>query len=40
LVLQRSLAPQAAPDGGIAVSLWLGRDQRILLAQPSTKEVA
>ena len=38
--LQRSLAPQAPADGGIAVSLWLGRDQRILLAQPSTREVA
>jgi ubiquinone/menaquinone biosynthesis C-methylase UbiE len=40
LLLQRSLSPQPARDGGIAVSLWLGRDQRILLAQPSTREVA
>ncbi len=40
ILLQRNLAPQPARDGSVAVSLWLGRDQRILLAQPSTREVA
>jgi len=39
LALHRSLAPPT-PDR-IAVSLWLGRDRRLLLAQPSpAKEVA
>jgi ubiquinone/menaquinone biosynthesis C-methylase UbiE/DNA-binding transcriptional ArsR family regulator len=40
ILLQRNLAPQPARDGSVAVSLWLGRDQRILLAQPSTRKVA
>jgi ubiquinone/menaquinone biosynthesis C-methylase UbiE len=37
---QRSLAPEPASDGKIAVSLWLGRDPRILMAAPGTREVA
>src|ERR1700754_328031 len=32
VVLQRSLAPEPTSEGKIAVSLWLGRDPRILLA--------
>jgi ubiquinone/menaquinone biosynthesis C-methylase UbiE len=39
LALHRSLAPPA--QDRISVSLWLGRDRRLLLAQPSAaKEVA
>jgi len=39
VVSQTSLAPEGASDGKIAVSLWLGRDPRILLAAPA-REVA
>ena len=39
VVLQRSLAPEPASEGKIAVSLWLGRDPRITLAAPA-REVA
>ncbi len=35
---QETLPP--GPEGKIAVSLWLARDPRILLAQPATREVA
>jgi ubiquinone/menaquinone biosynthesis C-methylase UbiE/DNA-binding transcriptional ArsR family regulator len=38
--LQRSLAPDPKSDGKIAVSLWLGRDPRILMAAPDAREVA
>jgi ubiquinone/menaquinone biosynthesis C-methylase UbiE len=38
--LHRNLAPEPASDGKIAVSLWLGRDPRIALAQPAAREVA
>ncbi len=38
LVAQRTLQPE--PDGKIAVSLWLARDPRILLAAPAAREVA
>jgi ubiquinone/menaquinone biosynthesis C-methylase UbiE len=38
LVAQKSLAPE--PEGRIAVSLWLARDPRMLLAAPATREVA
>jgi ubiquinone/menaquinone biosynthesis C-methylase UbiE/DNA-binding transcriptional ArsR family regulator len=34
VVLQRNLAPEPASDGKIAVSLWLGRDDRAVLANP------
>jgi ubiquinone/menaquinone biosynthesis C-methylase UbiE len=40
LALHRSLAPPADCAGTIAVSLWLGRDQRLAVAQPAAKEVA
>ncbi len=37
-VQQQTLPP--GPQGKIAVSLWLARDRRILLAAPATREVA
>ncbi len=37
-VRQQTLPP--GPDGKIAVSLWLARDPRILVAAPATREVA
>jgi ubiquinone/menaquinone biosynthesis C-methylase UbiE len=39
-LLHQSLAPEPSSDGKIAVSLWLGRDRRLLLAQPAAQEVA
>ena len=38
VVRQQTLPPD--PEGRIAVSLWLGRDPRIALAAPATREVA
>jgi ubiquinone/menaquinone biosynthesis C-methylase UbiE len=38
VTLHRSLPPEPGSDGKIAVSLWLGRDPRILMA--NTREVA
>jgi ubiquinone/menaquinone biosynthesis C-methylase UbiE/DNA-binding transcriptional ArsR family regulator len=38
-VLRQETFPPG-PEGKIAVSLWLARDPRILLAQPATREVA
>jgi len=38
-VLQQQTFPPG-PEGKIAVSLWLARDPRIVLAQPATREVA
>jgi ubiquinone/menaquinone biosynthesis C-methylase UbiE/DNA-binding transcriptional ArsR family regulator len=35
VVLQRNLAPEPASEGKIAVSLWLGRDSRAVLANPA-----
>jgi ubiquinone/menaquinone biosynthesis C-methylase UbiE/DNA-binding transcriptional ArsR family regulator len=35
VVLQRNLAPEPASEGKIAVSLWLGRDARAVLANPA-----
>jgi ubiquinone/menaquinone biosynthesis C-methylase UbiE/DNA-binding transcriptional ArsR family regulator len=41
VLLRKSLAPEPASEGKIAVSLWLGRDPRLLLAAPSAaQEVA
>jgi hypothetical protein len=40
LLLQRNLAPEPASEGQIAVSLWLGRDPRLVLAAPAAREVA
>ena len=37
-VRQQTLPP--GPEGKIAVSLWLGRDPRIVVAAPATREVA
>jgi ubiquinone/menaquinone biosynthesis C-methylase UbiE len=39
-VEHRSLPPEAGSEGTVAVSLWLGRDSRVLLAQPANREVA
>jgi ubiquinone/menaquinone biosynthesis C-methylase UbiE len=38
VVRQQTLPP--GPEGKVAVSLWLAHDPRILLAVPSTREVA
>jgi ubiquinone/menaquinone biosynthesis C-methylase UbiE len=38
LVRQQTLAP--GPEGKIAVSLWLARDPRMIVASPATREVA
>jgi ubiquinone/menaquinone biosynthesis C-methylase UbiE/DNA-binding transcriptional ArsR family regulator len=35
VVLQRNLAPEPASEGKIAVSLWLARDSRAVLANPA-----
>jgi len=32
VVLEKSLPPEPGSDGKIAVSLWLGRDQRLAFA--------
>jgi len=40
LAAQQTLAPDPGSHGKIAVSLWLGRDPRILLAEPAAREVA
>jgi len=40
MVMHNSLAPDAGSEGKIAVSLWLARDPRILVAEPNVREVA
>jgi ubiquinone/menaquinone biosynthesis C-methylase UbiE/DNA-binding transcriptional ArsR family regulator len=40
VMLQDNLAPDPSSEGKIAVSLWLGRDPRILMAAPDAREVA
>ena len=40
VVQQSSLPPEPGSDGGIAVSLWLGRDPRLVLADQQAREVA
>jgi ubiquinone/menaquinone biosynthesis C-methylase UbiE/DNA-binding transcriptional ArsR family regulator len=40
VVRQDILPPDASADGKIAVSLWLGRDPRILVAEPAAREFA
>jgi ubiquinone/menaquinone biosynthesis C-methylase UbiE len=40
LLLQQNLAPEPSSNGKIAVSLWLGRDRRIAVAEPAAREVA
>ena len=39
-VMHKSLAPEPGPEGKIAVSLWLARDTRALMATPLRREVA
>ena len=39
-VMHKSLAPEPGSDGKIAVSLWLARDVRALMASPAQREVA
>ena len=38
--MHRSLKPEPGSEGKIAVSLWLARDTRALMAQPARREVA
>jgi ubiquinone/menaquinone biosynthesis C-methylase UbiE/DNA-binding transcriptional ArsR family regulator len=40
VALHRSLAPEPGSEGQIAVSLWMGRDPRIALADAAAREVA
>jgi len=40
VVAHRTLPPDAGSEGKIAVSLWLARDPRLVLAEPATREVA
>jgi ubiquinone/menaquinone biosynthesis C-methylase UbiE len=40
VVQQNILPPEPSSEGKIAVSLWLARDPRILIAAPDTREVA
>jgi ubiquinone/menaquinone biosynthesis C-methylase UbiE/DNA-binding transcriptional ArsR family regulator len=40
VVAHRTLPPDAGSAGKIAVSLWLARDPRLVLAEPATREVA
>lgn len=39
-VMHRSLAPEPGSEVKIAVSLWLARDSRVLVANPASREVA
>lgn len=39
-VSHRTLSPEPSSEGKIAVSLWLGRDPRMAVVQPSAREVA
>ncbi|HEY0301247.1 MAG TPA: class I SAM-dependent methyltransferase, partial [Rhizomicrobium sp.] len=39
-VMHKSLKPEPGSDGKIAVSLWLARDGRALMASPQRREVA
>ena len=38
--LHKCLPPEPGSDGKIAVSLWLARDVRALVASPAQREVA
>jgi hypothetical protein len=40
VVAQQTLNPDRSSDGKVAVSLWLGRDPRLLLADTPEREVA
>jgi ubiquinone/menaquinone biosynthesis C-methylase UbiE/DNA-binding transcriptional ArsR family regulator len=39
-LMHKSLSPEPGSDGKIAVSLWLARDTRALMATPAAREVA
>ena len=39
-VMHKQLGPEPGSEGKIAVSLWLARDARALMARPVTREVA
>jgi len=39
-LMHKSLAPESGSEGKIAVSLWLARDARALMASPQRREVA
>ena len=39
-MLHKSLSPEPGSAGTIAVSLWLARDTRALMARPASREVA
>jgi demethylmenaquinone methyltransferase/2-methoxy-6-polyprenyl-1,4-benzoquinol methylase/ArsR family transcriptional regulator len=38
--MHRSVAPEQDSEGKVAVSLWLARDGRALMATPARREVA
>ena len=38
--MHKSLKPEPGSEGKIAVSLWLARDGRALMASPQRREVA
>jgi hypothetical protein len=40
VVKHETLSPEKNSDGKIAVSLWLGRDPRMVLADTPEREVA
>jgi len=40
VAVQRTLAPERGRQVKIAVSLWLGRDARMAVAEPAAREVA
>ena len=40
MTLHRNLEPEIGSDGKVAVSLWLARDPRVLIANTNKKEVA
>jgi ubiquinone/menaquinone biosynthesis C-methylase UbiE/DNA-binding transcriptional ArsR family regulator len=39
-ISHRSLPPEPGSDGKVAVSLWLGRDPRVAIAESASREVA
>jgi hypothetical protein len=39
-VMHKRLTPEPGSGGKIAVSLWLARDARALMAQPTQREMA
>jgi demethylmenaquinone methyltransferase/2-methoxy-6-polyprenyl-1,4-benzoquinol methylase/ArsR family transcriptional regulator len=38
--MHKSVKPEPGSDGKVAVSLWLARDVRALMATPARREVA